>query len=193
MEFSYKVTEAEFREGWRVERRASSRSSLKTAAFWISIMLGLLLLYRVMQPSHHQPGIANLHAEAQVSTAGPASQQTPASTLIERAGPFLVLAGLWIIIVTALVPMRLKYLYRKDPRMHAKFTVDITPNFIFTHNSAGTTSKTGWNVYDYWCEGKNVIVLAFLSGSHSIVSLAGLSELQRGELRGILSASLRKR
>jgi hypothetical protein len=104
-----------------------------------------------------------------------------------------VLAGLWIIIVTGLVPMRLKHRYRKDPRMHAKFTVDITPNFIFTHNSAGTTSKSGWNVYDYWSEGKNVIVLMFFSGSYSILSLAGLSELQRGELRGILGASLRKR
>ena len=128
-----------------------------------------------------------------MSTVGPVNQVTPASTFIERAGPVLVLAGLWVIIVTGLVPMRLKHLYRKDPRMHAKFTVDITPNFIFTHNSAGTTSKTGWNVYDYWCEGKNVIVLMFLSGSYSILSLAGLSELQRGELRGILSASLQKR
>jgi hypothetical protein len=156
-------------------------------------MLGLVLLYRVMQLSHHQPGIANLHAQAEVSTMGPVNQVTAASTLIERVGPFLVLAGLWILIVTALVPMRLKYLYRKDPRMHARFTVDITPNFIFTHNSAGTTSKSGWNVYQYWCEGKSVIVLMFRSGSYSILSLAGLSELQRGELRGILSASLKKR
>ena len=193
MEFSYKVSETEFREAWRVERKASSRSSLKTGIFWISIMLGLLLLHRVMQPSHDQPGIANLHAEAPVSTVGPVNQVTSAPTIIERAGPLLVLAGLWIIIVTGLVPMRLKYLYRKDPRMHAKFTVDITPNFIFTHNSAGTTSKTGWNIYDYWCEGKNVIVLMFFSGSYSILSLAGLSELQRGELRSILGASLRKR
>ena len=193
MEFSYKVSEKEFREAWRVERRASSRSSLKTAAFWISIMLGLVLLYRVMQPSHYQPGIANLQAQAEFSTMGPVNQATAASTFIERAGPFLVLAGLWIIIVTALVPMRLKYLYRKDPRMQAQFTVDITPNFIFTHNSAGTTSKSGWNVYQYWCEGKSVIVLMFRSGSYSILSLTGLSELQRGELRGILSASLKKR
>jgi len=38
-----------------------------------------------------------------------------------------------------------------------------------------------------------VIVLMFFSGSYSILSLAGLSELQRGELRSILGASLRKR
>jgi hypothetical protein len=46
---------------------------------------------------------------------------------------------------------------------------------------------------DYWCEGKSVIVLMFHSGTYSILSLAGLSEPQRGELRGILTAALQKR
>ena len=157
-------------------------------------MFGLLLIYRMIQPGQHQPGIAYLHAKAQASIVGPGSQVLPPPPPFwDRIGPFLVIAGLWIMIVTGLVPMRLKYLYRKDPRMQAKFTVDVTPDFISTHNSAGTTSKTSWNVYDYWCEGKNVIVLMFRSGSYSILSLAGLSELQRNALRGILGASLRKR
>ena len=46
MEFSYKISESEFRRAWKVERKASSRASLKTAAFWISVMLGLLLLFK---------------------------------------------------------------------------------------------------------------------------------------------------
>jgi hypothetical protein len=193
MEFSFKVSEAEFREACRVERKASSRSSLKTAAFWISIMLGLLVLYKVIQSSQHQPGIANLNAKAQTTIAAPASQAIPQPTFLERAGPFLVIAGLWIIIVKGLAPMRLKYLYRKDPRMQGRFTVDVMPEFIFTHNSAGTTSRTGWNIYDYWSEGKNVIVLRFHSGSYSILSLAGLSQPQQVALRGILSGVLKKR
>ena len=89
--------------------------------------------------------------------------------------------------------MRLRRLYRKDPRMQGQFTVSITPDFISTENTAGTTSKCAWNVYDYWCEGKDVIVLAFHSGSYFILSLAGLSEPQQGELRGILKAALRKK
>ena len=193
MEFSFRVSEAEFREAWRVERKASTRTSLKTAVFWISIMLGLLVLYRLLQPSQHQPGIANLHAAAQGSIAEFASHATSPATFLERVGPFLVIAGLWIMIVMCLVPMRLKFLYRKDPRMHAKFTVDVMPEFIFTHNSAGTTSRTGWNIYDYWSEGKSVIVLRFHSGSYSILSLAGLSQPQRVALRSILSAALKKR
>ena len=77
--------------------------------------------------------------------------------------------------------------------MRGQFTVNITQDSISTENTAGTTSKSSWNVYDYWCEGKSVIVLMFHSGSYSVLSLAGLSEVQRGELRGILSAALPKR
>ena len=47
MEFSYKLTEDEFIRGARLERKASSRSSLKTALFWMSIMAGLMILFAV--------------------------------------------------------------------------------------------------------------------------------------------------
>jgi hypothetical protein len=115
------------------------------------------------------------------------------SGFLDRFGPFLVIGGLWILIVTGLVPMRLRYLYRKDPRMHGQFAVSLTQDSISTENTAGTTSKCSWNVYDYWCEGKNVIVLMFHSGTYSILSLAGLSQPQRSELRSILNAALPKK
>jgi hypothetical protein len=193
MEFSYKISESEFRRAWRLERKASSRSSLKTAVFWILIMLGLLLLYRMMQPDQHPPGLSAQQPASRPALIVPAIDVPVESTNLERFGPFLVLAGIWILIVGGLVPMRLHRLYRKDPRMQGQFTVNITPDAIFTENTAGTTSNCAWNVYDYWCEGKNVIVLTFHSGSYSILSLAGLSEAQQGELRGILSAVLKKK
>ena len=77
--------------------------------------------------------------------------------------------------------------------MRGKFKVNITQDSISTENTAGTTSECSWNVYDYWCEGKGVIVLMFRSGTYSVLSLAGLSELRRGELREILRAALPKR
>jgi hypothetical protein len=192
MEFSYKVTESEFREAWRVERKASSRSSLKTAAFWMLIMFALLLLYLVVQPAK-SPGVAEQRRVMQSSMANAANQSTLPSDYLENVGPFLVIAGVWILVVKGLVPMRLRYLYRRDPRMQGQFTVDITKDSISTENTAGTTSKSTWNVYDYWCEGKGVIVLMFNSCAYSVLSIAGLSEPQRGELRGILSTVLPKR
>ena len=197
MEFSYKVSEADFRQAWRLERKVSSRSSLKTAAFWISIMLGLLLLYRFIQPGGQQAVASNHLSVSQASLNQPPNQLPgPAATVsdsLERVGPFLVLAGMWILIVTTLVPMRLRHLYRRDPRMQGQFTVNITPDSISTENTVGTTSHSSWNVYEYWCEGKDIVVLMFHSGAYSILSLAGLSAPQRDELRGILTAALARR
>jgi hypothetical protein len=193
MEFSFQVTEPEFKQAWRAERKASSRSSLKTAIFWILIMMGLLLLYRALQPSRAEAGVATRHRISRAMIVQPAGDINTPGGFAERVGPFLVIAGIWILLVTALVPMRLRSLYQRDPRMRGKFTVNVTQDSISTENTAGTTSKCAWSVYEYWCEGKGVIVLMFHSGTYSILSLAGLSELQLGELRGILSAALPRR
>ncbi len=91
------------------------------------------------------------------------------------------------------LPMRLRRMYRKDPSMQGKFTVNITSTSISTQNAAGTSSQCGWNIYDYWREGKGVIVLVFHSGAYFILSLAGLTEPQRSELRGILTSALPKK
>ena len=193
MEFSYTISESDFRQAWRVERKASSRSSLKTAAFWISIMLGLLLLYKFIQPGGEQAAISNQLSVSQSFLAQPPLPDGAISNALEKIGPFLVIAGIWILIVTALVPMRLRRLYRKDPRMKGQFTVRVTTNSISTTNSAGTTSRSAWNVYEYWSEGKDIVVLMFPSGAYSILSLSGLSALQRDELRGILTTALARR
>jgi hypothetical protein len=193
MEFSYIVSEADFRQAWRLERRTSSRSSFKTAAFWISIMICLLMLYKAIQPNRQQSPASSHLSVSQTSVNQPAGQVTTLSDSLQRVGPFLVIAGVWIIVVTGLVPMRLRYLYRRDPRMKGQFTVKITPNYITTENTAGTSSRSAWNVYEYWCEGKNVIVLMFHSGAYSILSLGGLSSPQRDELRSILTAALARR
>ncbi len=193
MKFSYKVSEAEFLRAWKLERKASTRSSRKTAAFWILLMLCLLLLYKFLQFSQHRPEPSARQPVPQATVSGPSSPGANTSATVQAAGPFIVLSGVWILIVGILVPMRLRHLYRKDPRMQGEFTVNITPDSISTDNTAGTTSKSSWNVYDYWCEGRGVIVLMFYSGAYSILSLAGLSAPQQDELRGVLVAALKKK
>ena len=193
MEFSFTVSHAEFGRAWRLVRKASSRPSVKTAAFWIFIMTCMMLLYRYVQPSNHQSA-SSYHLEVSRSSfVAAANRVASLSTVSERAGPFLVLAGVWILVVGGLVPLRLHYMYRKDPRMLGQFSVNITRDSITTETTVGTLAKSSWNVYDYWSEEKGVIILMFHSGAYSIVSLAGLSEPQRDELRAILSAALPKR
>ncbi|HZL50851.1 MAG TPA: YcxB family protein, partial [Terracidiphilus sp.] len=183
----------EFRRSWRLARKAPSRSSVKTGAFWIFIMTGMMLLYRYVQPSNHQSAGAYHLVFSRSSFVAAANRVASLSTFSERVGPFLVLAGVWVLVVGGLVPLRLHYMYRKDPRMLGQFSVNITRDSITTETSMGTLSKSSWNVYDYWSEEKGVIILIFHSGAYSIVSLAGLSEAQRDELRAILSAAIPKR
>ena len=190
MEFSYKLTEDEFIRGVRLERKASSRSSLKTALFWMSIMAGLMILFAAIRPRDRQT--PDTTSAAVLSSAQP-SPMTPAgktAVLLQQVGPFLVIAGLWILLVKGLIPLRLRYLYRKDPRMQAFFVVELTGDSISTYNAAGTSSRSAWNVYDGWCECGGIIVLIFHSGAYSIMSLAGLSPFQQDEVRGILTAAL---
>jgi hypothetical protein len=71
--------------------------------------------------------------------------------------------------------------------------VNITPELISTQNTAGTSSKTGWNIYDYWHEGKGIILLVYHSGAYFLLSLASLSDAQRDELRAILAAAIPKK
>lgn len=193
MEFSFTVSESEFRQGWKLERRASSRSSLKNAAFWILIMLGLLLLYKLIEPGSGVPRVVAQGPVSPFVVVRPVSNEAPEPSTLARVGPFLVIAGIWFLIVGGMVPMRLRHLYRKDPRMQGRFTVSVSPQGIETENTAGTTSTASWNIYDSWCEDKGIIVLMFHSGSYSLISLAGLAEPQRTELRRILAGALKKK
>lgn len=190
MEISYKLTEAEFIRGARLERKASSRSSLKTALFWMAIMAGLMILFAVIRSRNPQAPDTTSAAVFRTAQPSPTTPADKTAAFLQQVGPFLVIAGLWILIVRGLVPLRLRYLYRKDPRMQAHFVVELTRDSISTYNAAGTSSRSAWNVYDGWCESGGIVVLLFHSGAYSIMSLAGLSPLQQDELRAILTAAL---
>ena len=89
--------------------------------------------------------------------------------------------------------MRLRRIYRKDPLMQGQFTVNLSPESISIQNTAGTSAKTGWNIYKGWREGKGIIVLLLHPGTAFAMSLAGLSEPERSELRGVLNSALPKK
>ena len=61
------------------------------------------------------------------------------------------------------------------------------------YNTSGASSQSGWNIYDYWREKKDLIVLILRSGTCFIISPAGLSDPQRDELRAILTTALPKK
>jgi hypothetical protein len=101
--------------------------------------------------------------------------------------------GVWLFIVLRLGPTRLRKMYRKDPLMQGEFTVDLTPASISVQNTAGLSSQFGWNLFEYWRDGKDLMVLVYYSSAYFIINLAGLSEAQRAELRGMIGAALPKK
>jgi hypothetical protein len=77
--------------------------------------------------------------------------------------------------------------------MQGEFTVNVSAQSISIRNTAGTSFTSVWNVYERWREGKNLIVLIFRSGAYTTLNIAGLSDFQRDELRGILATVLPKK
>jgi hypothetical protein len=188
MEFSYKISEAEYMSAFRLKLKPTARFGVvKAVMFWVFILVCLLLLYSVVQKHAQQPPIRD---EAIVQSVDSGKM---VRNIIENVAPIVVFVGIWVFLKFRFVPMRLRRLYIKDPLMQGQFTVNITPELISTQNTAGTSSKTGWNIYDYWHEGKGIILLVYHSGAYFLLSLASLSDAQRDELRAILAAAIPKK
>jgi hypothetical protein len=189
MEFSYRISEAEYLSATKLKLKSDLRLGriAKNIMFWVFIIICLMLVFGIVQKSHQQPTIPD---EAAIQTTPPAQA---ASSIISNLVPIIVAVGVVAFVIFKRVPMRLRRVYRNDPLMQGQFTLNITPESISIQSTAGTSSSTGWNIYDYWREGKDVILMVLHSGVAFPISLANLSEAQRVELRGILATALPKK
>jgi len=158
--------------------------------FWVFVLICLMLLWAVVQKTSHPPVVQDDTTAAPLQTVEPANKPSVAQALLVNVGPFVLLAAVWVFLLVRLGPMRLRRIYRKDPVAQGQFTVNVAPDSIQIRNTSGTSSQTGWNIYVSWREKDGIIVLVLHSSACFAMSLAGLSEMQRGELRGILSAAL---
>lgn len=188
MEFSYRISEAEYQAAWKLRNEPTrQRAALKTILFWVFILICLTLLWSIAQRGSHQTGTGPV-----VTMPAAHAAHVSAATILRNVLPFLVLLGVWLAMARS-VPSRLRLMYRKDPAMQGEFTVNVTPQSISTRNTAGASTESGWNIYEYWRERNNLIVLDMVSGTYFTLNLAGLSEPKRAELRGILAQALPKK
>jgi len=193
MEFSYRISEAEYLRASKLKPlRSAAVWVLKAVAgiilFWMCVFVGLILLWLVVQRSN---GVAH-HPAPNHAGAG----QTLKAAVLNLGpfiGPFILIGGAGIYLLFGLEPMLKRREYREDARMQGEFTVNIGQGLILIRDAAGTSSQAGENSYEWWHESKRLIVLRLRSGAHTIVSLAGLSDAQRAELRNLLTATLPKR
>ena len=187
MEFSYRISEEDYLKAFNPKFMGRTKSVVKTILFWIIILACLMVLVTWPQHSPHRAPVVQPPATHRV---GPSHN---AWDYIEGFGP-LLLAVESLVLVPVLTPKLQRRRYRKDPAMQGKFTVNITRQSISVQNSTGTFHRSGWEPYRVWYETKGVMVLFSRPAAHSmIVNLAGLSESQRDELRGILSEAIPKK
>jgi hypothetical protein len=178
MEITCKVTEADFLAAWRL---ACGRGKLHQLACLISYWF--LLFFFLFGLS------AAVHAN---STDGPDVGAGP--NITSNPLGLALLAALWVFIVIGYyVSRRMRSLYRKNPAMQGQVTFDIAPHQLSVESTAGFSSRSEWHIVECWREGGGIIVLVYFSKAYHIVSLAGLAEAQRQELRAILTAALPKR
>jgi hypothetical protein len=195
MEFSYKLTEAEYLKASKLRLRSARKgSTVKMVLIWVVILISLTLLWEVVTRSALTPAV-NPSAPAATSS----ESATPANTqqktdlpiaLLINLGPLLLLVAVWFTLVTLQLPARLRRMYRNDPAAQGLFTVDITPHSFVLKNTAGISSEITWNIYERWIDGGDLILLVNYSQAALTLSLAGLSDMQRIELRSILAAVL---
>ncbi len=193
MEFTFKVTEAEYLRASRLRIKLPGSKTLQTILFWIFILVCLVSLWSTVEKSKPTAGTTDQPVVTQPSEVESPSRGTGFHALLVNDGPFLLLAGVWFFMLLKLRPTTVRGMYRKDPVMQGQFTVDVTPEFLSADNTAGTYWKARWNIFASWREGKDVIVLMYFTGAYFVLSIAGLSDAQRGELRGILATALPKK
>ena len=200
MQFSYEVSEAEYLAAWKIHSREHARpKTVKVVMFWAFVLVCLLVLWVVVQKNaHHSPtrvgnGDATAVTDSDEDTPPP-PRANVAQSLITNLGPFVLIGGVWVFMILRLLPGgRLRKLYRSDPLMKGTYTVEITPDFIAVQNTAGFSSRSEWNLYEYWKESKDLIVLGLRSQAYFIVALSQHSSEQREEIRILLRSVLAAR
>ena len=185
MEFSYRVSEQDFREAQRVFNRYTWRRDRSQIFLWTCIVLGLLLLWGIV----HQ-------GNAQMEPLGRSLRQDGRSFLLGHGPlvPMLAVAFIvWLVWLLRAGQREARKGFLKNPSSKGEFAISLAPEGLTITNTAGTSSNAPWSSYEFWIEGTNVIVLVLRSGLQFFINVDTASQEQRNELRAILAQVLPKR
>jgi tellurite resistance protein TehA-like permease len=197
MEITFKITQAEYLRAVKLRKKPKSGAIVKTVMFWVLVLTCLTVLWTVFRPGATSSGRADATSAVVTQSDDATPESVPPGTELRRVitnfGPFVPIAAVWVYFVFLWVPIRLRRMYKRDPVMQGQFSMKFTPASLSIQNTAGISIEMGWNIVEYWREGKGLILLVFYPGTGYPVSLANLTDPQREELRSILTAALPKR
>jgi hypothetical protein len=186
MEFSYRISEEEYLRVFRPKLKM--QGLIVMILFWVIFAAILMLVITAIQHFAQEAQIAQLQAVHRVWS------RYNFSELFLDIGFLLLMVGLWVS-HSVVIPKFRRFGYRKDPAMQGEFTVNLKPDLITIQNSVGTFYRSGWNVFFGWHETRGMIVLmsSLATPISVLISMAGLTNTQQDELRGILTAALPKK
>ncbi len=191
MEFSYTISESDYVRASKLTQRFRKSSVRKTVIFWAFIVICLTLLFAVVKKQTSQ---TDAQATEETQAAEPAAQPTPVLTAMlvqvaPLAGVLVVLGGLCFV----WIPYLRRKMYRKDRNVQGAITVALDTESFQITTSLGTQARSPWSAFDEWFQKDGLILLRYPNQTSQLLNISGLSEPQREELRGILTAALPKK
>ena len=187
MEFSYKLSEAEFLGSSKIATQSPKRRSarLLSFAYWVALFLvvwSALLIGMMLEWSDFT---------------GDKLAHIPFLHII-TASIMPSLIAFWLIPLSLRVMMRWpnqklrREHFRTDPGCQADTTVIITKESVAFRSATGS-SESIWDCYRTWGERNGILVLITRSGIRKILKISGLLEAEQAELRTILASVLPKK
>jgi hypothetical protein len=198
VEFSYRISEADYRRAYDLYRKKASlicRIPSKLILV-VVVVLALVPTYSIIQRHTQQAQSASTETtiretnEARPPDAGAALTSNQLASLLENVGPFLLLVAVWIFVVFFWLPGLVGKTYRKNPLMQGEYTLSLTPDCLVVANTAGLDSRLAWPIFSKWIIKENIVILIYKSGSYLIVNLAGLDPAEQIQFRSILAESI---
>jgi len=186
MEFSYSLSEREYLQASRMALRSKRNGVVKTVLFWAFIVICLVLLFTVIQKNSQSGPDPQSEGET-VSTATPAP--TGWALAVQLAPGVLGLAA-GALAVFLWIPYTRRRLYRKDKNLHGVITVTVDRQSFASRSTTGASLQCPWSVFQRWLESGGIVLLGYPNGTFAILNVAGLSDAERQELRGILAEVL---
>jgi hypothetical protein len=183
MEFTYRISEQEYLEAARLNRKSGLGSSLRKVLFGVFLMLCLLLLFAVFMK------IRSEHPDNVLETANHIASITLVP-LLKQDAPGLAMVALAVLFAIFWPRIRLQRMYRKLPALNGEVKALATAELFSVQSSTGSTSTTRWTDISTWCESDGLILLIHPSRIYQIVNVRQLPDRQQSEFLELLATAL---
>jgi hypothetical protein len=191
MEFSYKLSEAEYLLAGRIAVKRPGQPWARVLAYgyllqiflivWGSFLAGMVL-ERSDMVGVTANDIQKTHAVREI---------VPASIVPAIALFFVIFLLLRMRLLRYFDRRRRLEHFRTDPGCQAETSVTATRQMIAFRSATGS-SESSWGCYAAWAELNGILILVTCAGVRKILKISGLSESEKEEFRSLLNLVLPK-